>query len=102
MYQLTVNYAHPDDPDAFLDHYRNTHAPIAAKFPTMRSYTWTICESLDGTKPAHFVIATLLWDSKADALADLGSEAGKAAVADVPKFAGAGADLEFGEVITVV
>ncbi|MBC2637454.1 EthD family reductase [Rhodococcus wratislaviensis] len=33
MYQLTATYNHPQDPDAFLGHYRSTHVPIAREFP---------------------------------------------------------------------
>lgn len=97
-YQLIASYAHPEDPEAFLDHYANVHAPIGATFPDLRAYTWVVCETPDGTRPEHFVIATLTWDSRDQALAALASEPGKAAVADLATFAQAGVALEFGEV----
>lgn len=102
MYQLAVIYAHPESPDAFLEHYRTKHAPIARTFPKLRSYTWAVCETPDGSRPPHFAVARLAWDSKEDALAALGSPAGQAAVADLPNFASAGVDLELGEVIDEV
>ncbi|MDN5916365.1 MAG: EthD family reductase [Pseudonocardia sp.] len=102
MYQLTASYAHPDDPDAFLEHYRTRHAPLARDFPAVRSYTWKICETPDGSKPAHFVIAFVTWDTKEDALAALSSPAGEAAVADLANFATAGVDIELGELTSEV
>lgn len=98
MYQLTAVYAHPEDPEAFLKHYRDVHIPLAAKLPNVRDVGWIRCETPDGTKPAHFVVAVLRWDSKQDALAALGSPQGEATVADLDNFAGAGVDIEFGEV----
>jgi len=102
MYQLVASYAHPDDPAAFVEHYRGTHAPIARDFPKVRSVRWSVCETPDGTRPAHFLIAVVTWDSKEDALAALASPAGEAAVADLANFAGAGVDIEFGEVVVEV
>ena len=102
MYQLVASYAHPDSSDAFLNHYRNTHVPLAAKFPNVRSFTWSVCESQDGTKPPHFVVAVVMWDSKEDSLEALASAIGQDVVADLGNFAGAGVDVEFGEVTSVV
>ncbi len=44
------------------------------------------------------MIAVLQWDSKDDALAALASPTGEAAIADLANFAGAGVDIELGEV----
>lgn len=98
MYQLTASYAHPEDPDAFLAHYRTTHAVLARKIPQVRSFGWKVCESADGSRPPHFLIAMLRWDSKDDALAALTSPEGEATVADLANFAGAGVDIDLGEV----
>ena len=98
MYQLTASYAHPADPDAFLEHYRGKHVPIAREFPKARFFGWTICETADGSRPPHYLIAVVHWDSRDDALAALASPAGKAAVADLANFASAGVDIDLGEV----
>jgi uncharacterized protein (TIGR02118 family) len=100
MYQLTAVYAHPEDPEAFLAHYRDVHVPLAAKMPNVREVGWLRSETPDGTKPPHFVVAVLRWDTREDALAALGSPEGEAAVADLANFAGAGVDIEFGELNT--
>ena len=101
MYRLTASYAHGDD-DAIVAHYRDTHAGLAGALPDLRAFTWGPCETPDGSRPAHVLVAVLDWDDRDTALASLDSPAGKAAVADLENFAQAGVDLEFQEVRTVV
>jgi uncharacterized protein (TIGR02118 family) len=101
-YRLTAAYAHPADHDAFVAHYRDVHAPLAAKLPDLRSFTWGVCETPDGSRPAHVLVAVLDWDSREAAQAALSSAEGEAAVGDLPNFAQAGVDLEFQEVNTSV
>lgn len=98
MYQLTASYAPPENPEAFLEHYRVKHVPLARAFPKVRAFDWIICESADGSHSPHFVIAVVRWNSKDDALAALASPAGQAAVADLANFASAGVDIDLGEV----
>lgn len=98
MYRLTASYAHPADLDAFVTHYRDVHAKVATKLPDLRAFSWGVCETPDGTKPAHALVAVLDWDSKDAALASLDSPAGKEAVADLQNFAQAGVDMEFQEI----
>ena len=98
MYRLIANYAHPADHDAFVAHYRDVHAKLAAKLPDLRAFGWGVCETPDGSRPAHALIAVLDWDSKEVAQASLGSPAGEEAVADLANFAQAGVDMEFLEV----
>ncbi|GAA4826375.1 hypothetical protein GCM10023201_11290 [Actinomycetospora corticicola] len=101
-YRLTASYHHPADKEKFVAHYRDTHAPLAAKLPDVRSFTWGVCETPDGSQPAHALVAVLDWDSKEAAQASLGSEPGQAAVADLDNFARAGVDMEFQEITTTV
>lgn len=102
MYQLTAAYDHPADPDAFLEHYRTKHVALARELPGVRSLGWTVCETPDGSPPAHFVIAVLRWDSRAEALAALDSPAGQAVVADLANFATAGVAIDLGDVLVEV
>jgi uncharacterized protein (TIGR02118 family) len=96
--QLTVLYNHPEDPAAFDKHYREVHAPLAAKAPGLSSYTVTWCQpGPDGSKPPYHLIATLTWDSEEDLRAALRSPEFRAAGEDLPNFANAGAQLIFGE-----
>lgn len=97
MYRLTANYAHPEDHDAFVAYYRDVHAKLGAKLPGLRAFSWGVCETADGTRPAHALVAVLDWDTKDAAMAALDSPAGKEAVADLPNFAQAGVDMQFQE-----
>lgn len=99
MYRMIVQYTHPADPDKFLAYYRDVHAPLAAGLPGLVSLDWVACETLDGSPAPHFLIATLTWNSKADALAALGSPQGKATTADLANFTDpATVEVDFGEV----
>ena len=102
MYQLTVLYNHPEDPEAFGKHYHEVHAPLAKKAPGLTNYTLNWCEQgPDDSQPPYHLIAVLTWDSKDALLAALGSPEFQAAGADLPNFAAAGAQLVFGETETV-
>lgn len=101
-YRLIAAYAHPADREAFVAHYRDVHAPLAAKMPDLRSFTWGLCETPDGSRPPHALVAVLDWDSREAAQAALSSEEGAAAVADLENFAQAGVDMQFVEVTTAV
>ncbi|MFF5992420.1 EthD family reductase [Prauserella flavalba] len=89
MYRLTAAYLHPENPEAFLKHYREVHAVLAAKMPKLRSYEWGVCESPDGSRPSFFLVAFLDWDTKEDALEALQSPEGQAGAADLPNFTSA-------------
>lgn len=86
MYRLTVTYDHPDDPEQFLQHYRDVHAVLASKMPKLQSYDWGLCEMPDGSTPPHFLIAVLDWESKEHALAALQSPEGQAGTTDISNF----------------
>ena len=102
MYRLVVNYHHPADPEAFLQHYRSVHAPIAKRLPDLASYTYGACENPDGSAPEHFLTAVLDWPTKEAALAALASPAGEEGVADFANFAQAGVSMVFYEAETVI
>lgn len=102
MYRLVANYHHPADPQAFLEHYRSVHAPIAKRLPNVASYTFGVCESPDGSTPEYFLTAVLDWPTKEAALADLGSPVGQEGTADMANFAQAGVSMVFSETETVI
>lgn len=101
MFRITVHYHHPDDPEKFLEHYRGTHAVLASKLPGLRSYGWGRTTTFDGSTPEHFLVAVMEWDSQQECAAAFASPEGQAAQADMANFAGAGADINFHEVVTV-
>lgn len=97
MYRVVALYNQPEDPDAFLHHYRTVHSQLAKTMPGLTSYTWGLCENPDGSPASHYLAAVQEWDSKDAALASLGSPEGQKAVADMPNFGAAGAAVCFFE-----
>jgi uncharacterized protein (TIGR02118 family) len=103
MFQLTALYSHPEDPAAFDKHYREVHAVLAGKVPGLRKFTmsWP-APGPDGAKPSYHLVATLYWDSESEFQAGMGGPEGKAALDDLPNFAGAGVDIMTGPAEAVV
>jgi uncharacterized protein (TIGR02118 family) len=99
---LVVLYKTPTDPAAFDKYYFDHHIPLAKKLPGLRKYTVSKgpIATPGGPSPLH-LIATLTFDSVAAIGAAFASPEGKAAAADVPKFATGGADLNFFEAAEV-
>lgn len=102
MFRLTSHYHHPEDPAAFLEHYRSTHAVLVSKMPGLRSYGWGLAETLDGSKPTHYLVTVAHWDSKEDLLAAMASPEGQAAADDVQNLNSSGVDVNFHEVNQLV
>lgn len=103
MYKATVLYGHPDDPAAFDHHYREVHIPLARRIPGLTGWTLTWLEpDLDGNPPAHYLIAELWANSRAELQAAFHSEAGQAAAHDVARFATGGVTFLFGPVSDVL
>ncbi len=103
MYQLTALYSHPTDPAAFDKHYREVHAPLAAKLPGLTNFTMTWCApGADGQRPSYHLIAVLRAESQAALEQGLAGPEGAAVVADLANFAGAGVEMIFGETDAVV
>ena len=99
MIQLTVLYAHPQDPDAFDRYYREVHIPLARKLPGLKGYTVHKPASLNpGERSPYYLIADLYFDSPEAFSAALTSAEGQAASADLQNFATAGVTLVAGEV----
>jgi uncharacterized protein (TIGR02118 family) len=99
---LVVLYKTPTDPAAFDKYYYGTHIPLAKKLPGLRKYTVTKGPVATPAGPSPlYLIAILSFDSMAAIGAAFASPEGKAAAADLPKFATGGADLHFAETTEV-
>jgi uncharacterized protein (TIGR02118 family) len=102
-FQLTVLYQQPDDPAAFDTYYASTHVPLASAIPGLRSYTAIHPgPGPDGSPPAEYLVATLLFDDETALAEGLGSAEGDAAARDIGNFATGGATMLTGEVTTYV
>jgi uncharacterized protein (TIGR02118 family) len=93
MYLVTIAYGHPQDPAEFDAHYSQTHVPIAAKIPNALSFSAGHCETLDGTPPPSYLLASVAFADKEAAVAALTSPEGQAAAADTANFATGGVTI---------
>jgi uncharacterized protein (TIGR02118 family) len=94
MAHLVVMYKTPKDAAAFDKHYSEIHIPLAKKIPGLRKFEISQGPVASPTGPSGFhMIATLYFDSLAAIQAGFGSAEGKAAAADVQKFASGGVDM---------
>ncbi|HEY3791679.1 MAG TPA: EthD family reductase [Bradyrhizobium sp.] len=94
MAQVVVMYKTPKDTAAFDKHYSEIHTPLAKKIPGLKKYE--VSKGPVGTPagPSGFhLIAVLTFDNMAALQAGFSSAEGKAAGADVAKFATGGADM---------
>jgi uncharacterized protein (TIGR02118 family) len=92
--QLLVLYDQPSDPETFEQYYFNTHLPIFAKAPGIKSVTISRAPitTLAGSSNIY-LLAEVMFDSMSDLQTALHSEAGQAAVADLQNFAAAGVTI---------
>ncbi len=103
MYQVTVLYNHPEDPTAFDRHYRETHAPLAAKIPGLQKFTMSWAgPAADGSPAPYHLVATLYFESAEQFAAGFNGPEGKAAQDDLANFAGAGVTIVTGEAESIV
>jgi uncharacterized protein (TIGR02118 family) len=91
--RLIALYHQPDDPAAFDAHYREVHAPMVRRYPRLRELRLTRTEPVGGTKPTIYLMAEMVFDSRADLDAALASEPGRESGRDLRNFAGAGVTL---------
>lgn len=94
MAKLLIMYNRPADAAAFDAYYFGTHVPIFAEAPGIRGVVFSQgpVNAVVGQTNYH-LIAEVTFDSMADLRAALASPAGRAAVADLPNFAGAGVTI---------
>jgi uncharacterized protein (TIGR02118 family) len=98
MFRLTVLYGHPADPEAFDRYYHAVHIPLAKKMKGIKGWTIGKGQPVSSVeKPAYYMIVGLYTDTRAEMEAILQSPEGKAAVADVPKFATGGCTFLFND-----
>ena len=83
MFRMVATYNQPDDPEAFLEHYRTSHAVKTQRLPGLRQFTWGRARSMDGAEPDQFLVAVLDFENQEQALAALSSPEGGEAMADM-------------------
>jgi uncharacterized protein (TIGR02118 family) len=94
MAHVVVMYRTPKDAAVFDKHYFETHVPLVNKMPGLRKYEVSQGPVATPVGPSPFyLVATLYFDNVAAVKAGFASPEGKAAAADVQKFATGGADM---------
>ena len=91
--RLIVLYSQPADTDAFDTHYRDTHTPIVRRYPNLRDLRLTRTDGVAGQASPAYLMAEMVFDSRADLEAALASDAGRESGKDLRNFARAGVTL---------
>lgn len=87
MIKLIVLYNHPDDPQAFDDHYFTTHVALARQIPQLRRLEVAKLETVrGGGDPPYHAIAELWYDDEEAMAAAAESPEYQRALADQPNF----------------
>ena len=85
--KITISFSDPDDPDAFVEHYLNTHVPLVKALPGLRAFEYGhALTNFDGTPPTAFWVISMTFDSEDAMHAAFASEAGQATIADMPNY----------------
>jgi uncharacterized protein (TIGR02118 family) len=94
MTQLLIMYQQPVDSAAFDAYYFETHVPIFAQTPGIRSVAFSKgpITTIAGANNVYLV-AEVTFDSMDDLNTGLASAPAQAAIADLPNFAGAGVTI---------
>ena len=96
MAKLIVFYRTPRDPAEFDRYYAQVHIPLAKKIPGLRRLEVTRLTGAPSGASDLYLIAELYFDNAAAREAALASNEGKAAEADLPKFAEGIVSVYFG------
>jgi uncharacterized protein (TIGR02118 family) len=93
VHRLIVQYGQPTDPAEFDRHYREVHVPLVQAVPGLVRFTVGRPRSMDRNTPAPYAVAELDFESAEAMGTALGTEAGRAAGADVATFATGGVTM---------
>jgi uncharacterized protein (TIGR02118 family) len=91
--RLIALYSQPEDPAAFEAHYRDVHDPIVRRYPGIRDVRLTRADGVGGRPAPFYLMAEMIFDSRADLDAALASEPARESARDLRNFAGAGVSL---------
>jgi uncharacterized protein (TIGR02118 family) len=90
VHRLLVLYPPPLDPEHFRDYYVRNHLPLTAKLPGLLGYRYSFEVSSAGGEAPYFAVFEADFPDQATMIAALGSEEGRAVMADVDKYATGG------------
>ena len=99
MFKLIALYKTPQDPDAFMAHYKDTHVPLVHKLPGLHKVEVAkVVNTLMGEQ-GNFLLAEMYFADEASYKAAMKSPENAAAGKDVGSFAAGLVTLMKGEVL---
>jgi uncharacterized protein (TIGR02118 family) len=99
MVKGTALFGHPEDLDAFEEHYANTHVPLVEKIPNLQRFAAAkIVATPAGSEPPYYRIGELYFEDVWQMQAGLSSDEGQAVTADFQNFAAGGVTLLISEI----
>jgi uncharacterized protein (TIGR02118 family) len=90
VHRLVVLYPTPVDPEQFREYYVNNHLPLTSKLPGLRGYRYSFEVSGGGGESPYFAVFEADFPDRETMIAALGSEEGRAVLADVDNYATGG------------
>ena len=85
--KITISFSDPEDPEAFVSHYVDTHVPLVNDLPGLRAFEWgRALTNFDGSAPDAFWVISMTFDSEEAMHSAFASEAGQRTVADMPNY----------------
>jgi len=99
MKKLIALYRAPEDADAFMAHYRERHAPLAAKIPGLIKMEITSIERTLMGEPGNFLLAEMYFADADSFRAAMKSPENGATSADLANFAGGLVTVMTGETL---
>ena len=99
MHRMTIHYAVPDDPEGFLQRYRDEHVDLVTPVPGLRRFAWSRPRSVGEPAGDVFLIAQLDFEDQDALKAALGSAEMAAAGAHADEL-GVPRTTYLGEVVT--
>ncbi|PLR78544.1 EthD family reductase [Bacillus sp. V3-13] len=98
MVKLIALYKHPENKEAFDEHYFNTHAPLTARIPGLREMKVTkIIGNPMGGEGKYYLMCEMFYDSLEAFKAAMKTDEAKASAKDVMSFAGDLVTMMIGE-----
>ncbi|WP_342541629.1 EthD family reductase [Paenisporosarcina sp. FSL H8-0542] len=98
MAKLIALYKHPENKEAFDDHYFNVHGPLTAKIPGLREMKVTkFTGSPMGGESKYYLMCEMIYDDMESMQQGIRSAEGKASGKDLMGFAGNLVTLMIGE-----
>ncbi|MGZ4160462.1 MAG: EthD family reductase [Neobacillus sp.] len=98
MVKMIALYKHPENKEAFDEHYFNVHGPITEKIPGLRKMEVTkIIGSPMGGEGEYYIMCEMFYDDHEALKQGMRSAEGKASGKDLMGFAGELVTLMIGE-----